>query len=523
MTPSQRHRRQKSSGDHPLATDSSSLITKAQSSDGGTRHQQQQSMCELEEMMQMKLEIAELRTSLGDAKHIASQYREENHRLRSRLMETAEDRDMLEERLSKFKAKMIQMKSMIDTLKRSRTEMRVRLEAAESQAIESRNRSRQLMQSNENLMDERDLLSSMVNENERNARRRSVGSHRRGSILSFGSISLPFSQSSMPLDLQQESNSTIDTNTILPYPDTVTTTPNNNVTGTTVRRGRRRSSMMESLDDERSQDGGVGGLSRRFSEVSLGLDSVSELDLANYATAEDSAADLAVPLTTLQRNPTTISSSHSANSSSRPQPQSKPKAAALKRSSNPQSVPTERSSSIQSAPNNVSSRNCTLNKIELHGSLQLDDIAVLTRDEGAGKDFVEESHNTLTDVNNFMKSHAQSNAEFYDEVDDQETAPAMAAHQAPRQHREQVINRRASHCGSTPTGTHNTESNHPRESKRMRRRPSAASIVLDRVLDGLLQERVGEEPAKEEDLGSSGGSQGLSRYPRRNSLNAVKA
>ena len=165
MTPSQRHRRQKSSGDHPLATDSSSLITKAQSSDGGTRHQQQQSMCELEEMMQMKLEIAELRTSLGDAKHIASQYREENHRLRSKLMETAEDRDMLKERLSKFKAKMIQMKSMIDTLKRSRTEMRVRLEAAESQAIESRNRSRQLMQSNENLMDERDLLSSMVNEN----------------------------------------------------------------------------------------------------------------------------------------------------------------------------------------------------------------------------------------------------------------------------------------------------------------------------------------------------------------------
>ena len=507
MTPSQHHRRQKSSDDHPLATDSSSLITKTQSSDGGTRHHQQQSMCELEEMMQMKLEIAELRTSLGDSKHIASQYREENHRLRSRLMETAEDRDMLKERLSKFKAKMIQMKSMIDTLKRSRTEMRVRLEAAESQAIESRNRSRQLMH----------VACSMVNENERNARRRSVGSHRRGSILSFGSISLPFSQSSMPPDLQQESNSTIDTNTILPYPDTVTTTPNNNVTGTTVRRGRRRSSMMESLDDERSHDGGVGGLSRRFSEVSLGLGSVSELDLANYATAEDSAADLAVPLTTLQRNPTTISSSHSANSSSRPQPQ--PKAAALKRSSNPQSVPTQRSSSIQSAPNNVSSRNCILNKIELHRSLELDDIVVLTREEVAGK----ESHNTLTDVNNFMKSHAQSNAEFYDEADDQDAAPAMAAHQAPRQHREQVINRRASHCGSTPTGTQNTESNHARESMRMRRRPSAASIVLDRVLDGLLQERVGEEPAKEEDLGSSGGSQGLSRYPRRNSLNAAKA
>ena len=144
MTPSQHYRRQKSSDDHPLATDSS-LITKAQSSDGGTRRHHQQSMCELEEMMQMKLEIAELRTSLGDAKHIASQYREENHRLRSRLMETAEGRDMLKERLSKFKAKMIQMKSMINTLKRSRTEMRVRLEAAESQAIESRNRSRQLM------------------------------------------------------------------------------------------------------------------------------------------------------------------------------------------------------------------------------------------------------------------------------------------------------------------------------------------------------------------------------------------
>lgn len=536
MTPSQNHRRQKSRDDHPLAMSSScssSLITKTQTSDEG--HHQQKSMCELGEMMQMKLEIAELRTSLGDAKHVASQYREENHRLRSRLIETTEDRDMIKARLSKFKSKMIQMKSMIDTLKRSRTEMRVRLEAAESQAIESRNRSRQLMQSNENLMDERDMLSGMVNENQRNARRRSVGSHRRGSILSFGSISLPFSQSSMPLDLQQESNSTIDTSTIPPYPETVTTgfttptptpTPNNNVNGTTVRRGRRRSSMMESLDDGRSQDGGVGDMSRHFSEVSLGLDSVSELDLANYATAEDSAADLAVPPSTLQRNPTTISSSYSTNLSPRPQTQSKSQEAAPKRSSNPQSVPTHRSSSIQSAPNNVSSRKCILNNIELHGSLQLGDIAVLTRGEGAVRDFVEESHNTLTDVNNFMKSHAQSNAEFYDEVDGQEAAPALAAHQAPRKHLDQVINRRASYCGSTPTGTHSSEPepDHSREqSKRMRRRPSAASIVLDRVLDGLLQERVGEETQKEDDLGSSGGSYSLSRYPRRNSLNAAKA
>lgn len=486
-------------------------------------------------MMRMKLEIAELRTSLGDAKHIASQYREENRRLRSKLAEATEERDTLKARLSKFKSKMLQMKSMIDTLKRSRTEMRVRLEAAESQAIESRNRSRQLMQSNENLMDERDLLNSMVNENEKNARRRSVGNHRRSSILSFGSISLPFSQSSIPVDLQQESNSTIDTSNIPPFPETVTTgstsTAANNLTGTTVRRGRRRSSMMESLDDERSQDGGVGGMSRRFSEVSLDLNSVSELDLANYATAEDSAADVAVPLTTLQRNATTTSSPHSTNSPSKQQPQLQ---GSLKRSSNPQSVPTQRSFSLQSAPNNVSSRNCILNNIELHGSLQLDDIAALTRDEGTVADFVEESHNTLTDVNNFMKIHALSNAEFYDEADDQEAVPTITAQQeAPQHHRDQVIDRRASHCGSTPTGARNNkprpepdpEPDRRRESTRMRRRPSAASIVLDRVLDGLLQERVGEETPipKEDDLGSSGGSYGLSRYPRRNSLSAAKA
>ena len=147
--------------------------------------QKQQSIrittCELEEMKQMKLEIAELRTSLDDSQHIANQHREENRRLRSKLAEATEECDTLKTRLSTFKSKMLQMKSVIDELKQSRTEMSVRLEAAESEAVECRNRSRQLMQSNECLMDERDMLSSMVDEDQKPARPRGSASRNRRS------------------------------------------------------------------------------------------------------------------------------------------------------------------------------------------------------------------------------------------------------------------------------------------------------------------------------------------------------
>ena len=147
--------------------------------------QKQQSIrittCELEEMKQMKLEIAELRTSLDDSQHIASQHREENRRLRSKLAEATEECDTLKTRLSTFKSKMLQMKSVIDELKQSRTEMSVRLEAAESEAVACRNRSRQLMQSNECLMDERDMLSSMVDEDQKPARPRGSASRNRRS------------------------------------------------------------------------------------------------------------------------------------------------------------------------------------------------------------------------------------------------------------------------------------------------------------------------------------------------------
>ena len=281
-----------------------------------------------------KMEVAELRTSLDDSRHLATQYREQTTSLQSKLAAATKERDNLSEKLSKYKAKMLQMKTTIETLKREHTEMRVKLEAAQSEAIECRNRSRQLLQSNENLMSERDSLTGMViSEEERRAS--AARRVRRTSLLSqvsLGSISLPFAQAGTS---PHDSNSTIDSNVLADvakaFAGTEVQAP---ITSSTVdipkegpsRRPSRRSSwrrpsLINSLEEETTipECASISAVAtsrrrslavqRRSSEMSLGLDSVAEdEDLADEISrlrVEEDALPVTLPTTVVGRQTST--------------------------------------------------------------------------------------------------------------------------------------------------------------------------------------------------------------------------
>ena len=482
----QQQQRRRQQVDHlALLTASSPTSAHGDEATTTTTLQQQGSMRELEEMMRVKLEIAELRTSLDDSQHIASQYRNENRRLRSKLTETTKECFALETRLSKYKSKMLQMKSLIDGLNRSQTEMRVRLEAAESQAAECRNTSRQLIQSNECLMNERDVLSSMVNENQQKAARlRSVtsSSHRRSTRKSFG---LPFSRCSTPDPDTDITLSVPETPTVTERPTRTNNTAAsaNSGTSTHLRRGRLRSSRNESLED----DSGTSML-RGFSDISLSLDSISQ----GKPKSVSSSDDLTMPLTSLESDPTAISRSSTSLSSKQ-----------LTKLFDWSTAGEERSSYAQPAPNtgrNVRSSSCKL--LEEQGSLRLEDIdePVLLTPE---TNIIEVGHNTLRDVNSFFRRHSESDVKLYDEIDWKEPVPKGQVHPAPQQN-----------------STEHNEQARQHESKNLLQR---APSIFEDVLDGLFQERVGEKtPSPKEDcpLSGGGGSYPLARQLRRNSLTA---
>ena len=351
--------------------------------------------------MNLKMEVAELRTSLDDSRHLATQYREQTTSLQSKLTAATKERDNLSEKLSKYKANMLQMKTMIDTLKRERTEMLVKLEAAQSEAIECRNRSRQLLQSNENLMSERDSLSGMViSEEERRAS--AARRVRRTSLLSqvsLGSISLHFTQAGTS---PHDSNSTIDSNVLADvakaFAGTEVQAP---ITSSTVdipkegpsRRPSRRSSwrrpsLINSLEEETAIPEGASisavttsrrrfilVLQRRSSEMSLGLDSVAEdEDLADEISrlrVEDDALPVTLPTTVVGRQTSTCVSKLG-----------------------------------DQAPNPL-----THKMIDGQNSITLNDIILPQAED----DPLQDSDGTNKDVIDFLRnaSHQLSNAEFY--------------------------------------------------------------------------------------------------------------
>lgn len=457
--------------------------------------------------MNLKMEVAELRTSLDDSRHLSSQYREQTTSLRSKLAAATDERDILSEKLSKYRAKLLQMKTMIDTLKRERTEMRVKLEAAQSEAIECRNRSRQLLQSNENLMSERDSLTGMViSEEERRASAdRRV---RRTSLLSqvsLGSISLPFTQAGTS---PHDSNSTIDSNVLADVAKAFAGTevqagitssasdiPKKGISRRSSRRSSwRRPSLINSLEEETAKSDAAyisavatsrrrSLMQRRSSEMSLGLGSVAEgadfADEISRLQIEDDELPVTLPTTVVDRTSTCVSK-------------------------------------LGDQPPNPLAHKI----VDGQNSITLNDI-ILSRAEN---DTLQESDGTNKDVIDFLRnaSHQLFNAEFYCSEEESATVPSSVA-----QNNTTCTRLSTNSSGQDPflppTGE-GVSKNIPASIKKV---PAG---VLDRVICGLFQERVDtqephqtKESEKEEFCHPSGNMSLATRIPRRNSLNSKMA
>ena len=458
--------------------------------------------------MNLKMEVAELRTSLDDSRHLATQYREQTTSLQSKLTAATNERDILSEKLSKYKAKMLQMKTLIDTLKRERTEMCVKLEAAQSEAIECRNRSRQLLQSNENLVSERDSLTGMILSEEE--RRASAGRRvQRTSLLSqvsIGSISLPFTQAGTS---PHDSNSTIDSNVLADvakaFAGTEVQVP---VTSSTVdirkeglsRRSSRRSSwrrpsLIDSLEEETANSEGASIsaaatsrrrslMQRRSSEMSLGLDSVAEdEDLADEISrlrVEEDGLPVTLPTTVVGRQTSTCVSKLG-----------------------------------DQAPNPLAHK-----MIDGQDSITLNDILLPQAED----DPLQESDGTNKDVIDFLRNagHQLSNAECYCSEEELANMPSSVA-QNNITRTPLSTNLHGQDPLPSPIGA-DVSTNMSASIKKV---PSG---VLDRVIGGLFQERVDtqdqhqtKESRKEESCHPSGTISLATRMPRRNSLNSKMA
>ena len=459
--------------------------------------------------MNLKMEVAELRTSLDDSRHLATQYREQTTSLQSKLTAATDERDILSEKLSKYKAKMLQMKRLIDTLKRERTELCVKLEAAQSEAIECRNRSRQLLRSNENLMSERDSLTGMVMSEEE--RRASAARRlRRTSLLSqvsLGSLSLPFTQEGTS---PHDSTSTIDSNVLADvvkaFAGTEVQAP---ITSSTVdipkegpsRRPSRRSSwrrpsLINSLEEETTipEYASISAVAtsrrrslamqRRSSEMSLGLDSVAEdEDLADEISRlrlEEDALPVTLPTTIVGQQTSTC---------------------VLKLG--------------DQAPNPLEHK-----MIDGQNSITLNDILLPQAED----DPLQESDGTNKDVIDFLRNsgHQLSNAECYCSEEELANMPSsVAQHNIIRT--PLSTNSHVQDPLPSPIG----EDVSTNMSASIKKVPSG---VLDRVIGGLFQERVDtqdqhqtKENKKEESCHPSGTISLATRMPRRNSLNSKMA
>mmetsp|Transcript_3584 Transcript_3584/g.10182 ORF Transcript_3584/g.10182 Transcript_3584/m.10182 type:complete len:496 (+) Transcript_3584:201-1688(+) len=476
----------------------------------------------LEVVMHLKMEVAELRTSLDDSRHLARQYKEQATQLHSKLTAATEERGTLNEMLSKYKTKMIQMKTTIGTLKRERTEMRVTLEAAQSEAVECRNRSRQLLHSNENLMDERDTLTGMVISEEE--RRASSGRRvRRASLLSqvsLGSISLPFTQ---PGTSPHDSHSTVDSNVLadvakafarteVQVPVATDDTPKDDHRRPSRRSSWRRPSLIDSLEEEAAISEVISAvgtsrrrslMQRRSSEMSLGLDSVAEdEDLADQADRlgiEDDDLPATLPVSIIGRHSSMPASSGFAE--------------------NPLA--------------------CRLDIVGGQDSITLNDIIL---PQGSDDPF-QKSDSTDKDVIDFL-SNQLSHAELHCSDgfgEDAVTVPSSVAQnlttsdpsnsyhiQGPLSSQEQDLQGTLGPSNNALLVPPEAEDDPSiATAEPMMRAPAG---VLERVIGGLFQERVdnqhhpGDDEATEGKNSQQSGNISLStRIPRRNSLNSKTA